>query len=372
MSKSETNVFSLSDTYPDDSWEIASPDSFGLSSSKIEDMMTFVRENTFFDSLIAVKSGYIISEGYQYSMDENSTKVIWGITKGITSILTLIAISNGFIQSLDSKVFDYFQDRNISNYDSAKDDITIRHILTSSSGLDWQIDEIRYTTWLFSSDKIQYILDLPLINEPGSTYMENTGSMHLLTAIINITTGMYPITFAKQYLFDPLGINDFVWEKDEINVNFGGHGLHMRSRDLAKLGYLLLRNGSWEGNQIISEDMMNVIKTPVWNLSLENNHERQYGYRFYHFPDYEAFATLGSIMLSITVLSDLDMVLVLTGDIADTKPPREYYVLLDEYIYPAHTETALNESSYFSLLIAIFVLNIILHSRKRRKKSALI
>ncbi|MCE7741460.1 MAG: serine hydrolase [Candidatus Heimdallarchaeota archaeon] len=352
--------------FPDETWVEALPDDQGLDVTLIDEMIEYVDTKTLFDSMVLVKNGYLIAETYKFVMGENETKHLWGITKGITSLLTAIAISEGFIESLDSKVFDYFTDRNISNYSPSKDNITIRHILTSSSGLEWQIDEYMFAAWISAEDKVQYMLDLPMKYEPGTQYVENTGSMHLLTTIINITTGMFPIDFAKQYLYNPLGIEEVTWTDDGTGVNYGGHGLYLRTRDLTRIGHLLLNNGSWNGNQIIPEETIVELLEPVWNLTLENDHERKLACRFYSIEDYNLYTAMGSTMLVMAVLPEYNIALSLTSSSIDSKPPDEFYTILDDYLLPAMIDPNMSETSGIPMLTILSSTIIFLAIYRRR------
>jgi CubicO group peptidase (beta-lactamase class C family) len=98
---------------------------------------------------------------------------------------------------------------------------------------------------------VQYILDRPMQSAPGDEFNYNSGNQHLLSAILTKLTGMSTLEYAKAKLFAPLGINDLDWWRDPQGITIGGFGLFLQPRDMAKIGYLYLRNGAWEGKQLL-------------------------------------------------------------------------------------------------------------------------
>ena len=103
--------------------------------------------------------------------------------------------------------------------------------------------------WEISDDWVQYALDLPLDNDPGKVWEQNGGGYQLLTAIIQKTSGMTPLAFANKYLFEPLGISGAEWLADPQGINNGSSLLYLTALDMAKIGYLYLKNGEWDGKK---------------------------------------------------------------------------------------------------------------------------
>ncbi len=164
-------------------------------------------------------------------------------TKSITGTLIGIAIDKGLIDSVDHKLLDFFPDRTFANVDTQKQSITLRHVLSMSSGLDWPhngLNEYLEPGMEASKDWVQFVLDRPMAAAPGSVFVYNSGGSHLLSAVIQKATGMSALDFAQKHLFAPLGITNVTWATDPQGINFGAANLAMSPRDMAKLGYLYL------------------------------------------------------------------------------------------------------------------------------------
>ena len=149
---------------------------------------------------------------------------------------------------------EFFADRTIANLDERKKAITICHMLDMTSGLEWSegLDGFRsFIAMERSPDWQQFILDQPMSTAPGTVFYYDSGISHLLSAILTRVTGKSALDYARETLFGPLGIEDVMWRADPQGVSGGGAGLYMHPRDMAKIGYLYLRGGVWEGKQIL-------------------------------------------------------------------------------------------------------------------------
>ncbi|MCP5045600.1 MAG: serine hydrolase, partial [bacterium] len=181
-------------------------------------------------------------------------------TKSITSALIGIAIDKGFIQHENTGVLEFFPDYNVANLTGAKQSMTLRHLLMMASGLNardsYLYNWVGLNNMINSSDWIQYMLDLPMVSSPGSTFDYSNGSSYLLAAILQRATQQTAMGFASTNLFSPLGIHNryLVWPVSPQGVVYGWGGMRMRPTDAAKFGFLYLHKGLWEGNQVISEE----------------------------------------------------------------------------------------------------------------------
>jgi len=233
------------------------------------------------------------------------------VTKSITSVLTGIAIDKGYIKSLRQPVLDFFPDRKIANLDNRKKKLTIEHLLTMRTGFcrdfehgEQQLDDMRRT-----NDWVQYMLDQPLLTEPGTEFAYCTGGTHLLSAIITRATGMNELEFARKHLFEPLGINDIIWPADPAGNNTGGFDLYLQSLDMARIGYMLLNGGLWEKKQIVSKKW---IEQSTRFVPLDDN--ERYGYLWWS-PDEnpDLVEARGRGGQRIIFSSQRNIVLVMTG-----------------------------------------------------------
>jgi hypothetical protein len=170
-----------------------------------------------------------------------------------------------------------------------------------------------------SPDYVQFVLDRKMIAEPSTQFVYCSPGMHLLSAILRQATGMTALEFARQNLFEPLGIRDVIWPADAQGVNHGWGDIHLRPHDTAKIGLLWLKHGEWEGRQIVSRAWVeSSIRTQIktgWN--------DDYGYGWWITDDKGAFAAIGRGGQRIQVWPDIDAILVMTGggvDIDDFEP----------------------------------------------------
>ncbi|HUU77754.1 MAG TPA: serine hydrolase [candidate division Zixibacteria bacterium] len=358
--------------WPTEEWERAAPSKVHMKLSNIDEMINYIEEwneNHFFsniDSILVVKDGYLISEEYFGLWNTNDVHAQWSVTKSVTSALIGIAIKKGYIQSINEKVLNFFQDRNISNVDYRKEAITIEHLLMMSTGLAYPGDDAIWGSWMNAPDQVQHILDLPMAQMPGTIFNYDTGGSHLLSAIIEKATNMSTLEFAEKNLFSPLGITHYYWLFDKQGTNYGGHGLYLESQDMAKFGYLYLSNGIWENEQILPIDW--VVNTTQTKWSFNN----QWGYaeQWWKHPHLNAYTALGRYGQRITVIPDENLIIVFTGTIsdADSEPHLE---IIENYII-----TALKNNQYFisligilPIIIALPYLIILIYNRKRRKES---
>ena len=269
--------------YPGDTWRTSTPEAQGLDSTQLAKVFDFVKKNDIhIHSLLLIRNGYLVLEAYFYPNSKGIVHDVASVTKSITSILTGISIDKGFIKSVDQPVLDFFARRKIAHLSEYKKKLTIENLLTMRTGLcrnyphgEQQLDDMRQ-----SDDWMQYMLDQPILTEPGTAFAYCTGGIHLLSGVITRATGMDELDFAQKYLFEPLGIHEVIWPADPQGNNTGGFDLHLHSIDMAKMGYLFLNDGEWKGQQIISKEW--VKKSTQIHVTLADG--ERYGYLWWS-PD---------------------------------------------------------------------------------------
>ncbi len=208
-------------------------------------------------SILVVRHGYLVLERYYGGYTRNVAHAVQSVTKSVTSALIGIALDTGALASLDQPVVAFFPEYVTPALDPRKREITIRHLLTMTSGLQWEEADPTTRTgavqrWRESSNQVKYVLELPLAQPPGTAFNYNSAGSHLLSAILTKATGMRTLEFANRQLFDPLGI-EVLWAMDQQGINYGGFGLLMQPVDMAKFGYLYLQRGFWDGKQLVPE-----------------------------------------------------------------------------------------------------------------------
>ncbi|MFW9886824.1 MAG: serine hydrolase domain-containing protein [Candidatus Thorarchaeota archaeon] len=343
------------DYWPTDDWRTSTPSEQGINSSGLEAAAQYIVDSgAQVRSMLVVHNGYLIFERYftPIRYDVDNTHIIYSCTKSVTSALIGIALDKGHIDNTSQLLVDFFPDVYIDNLDSRKESITLEDILTMTSGLEW--DEERYDEpndyfGMTDSDNwVQYVLNKTMVADPGTTFYYNTGGSHLLSAIINRTTGMSTLDFAIEYLFEPLGITAHPWPVDPQGIHFGGSALALRPRDMAKFGYLYLNNGMWDGEQIVSSD---------WVATSTNEHVTiyggtlSYGYQWWINSPSDYYCARGYQGQYIFVVPDEDLVVVFSSDMDDIYISMDYIVT--DYIVPAVQDNVVPNGS--DLLPVVFL-----------------
>jgi CubicO group peptidase (beta-lactamase class C family) len=234
--------------------------------------------------------------------------------------------------------------------DSRKQNITIEHLLTMTAGFEWvgpdlMSQEYSWGQAVYSGNPVEFILNLNMSYDPGTTWYYNGGCSHLLSAIITATTGNSTLEFAQEYLFDPLGIDYVYWPRDPQGIYYGGQNIGLTPRDMAKFGYLFLNNGTWDGEQIISKEWVETSTETRFVLP-----HYGYGYQWWTFFPHQIYFALGMYQQKIIVVPDSDVVIVFTASIEHGPDPEPGLVF--EYILPAVLDECVTTSQTSSIGIS--------------------
>ncbi|MHA1979091.1 MAG: serine hydrolase domain-containing protein [Candidatus Hodarchaeales archaeon] len=365
--------------WPTNGWRTSIPEEQGVSSVKLQEMYEYFNSTIELKyvlasmySILVIRNGFLIHETYMSSFpNENTSNNIYSCTKSVTSSLLGIAIEEGFIGGVNDLVLDYFPNRTILNRDARKEAMTIEDLLTMRSGLSWDEENYNnpdndYSQMYGSPNAVQYVLDRPMSSSPGGTWLYNTGCSHLLSAIIDNTTGIGTKNFAQSRLFTPLGIDSPEMSVDFQNIPYGGSNLRITPRQMAKFGFLYLNNGSWDGEQIISEEW--IVNSTRSASSL--NTATSYGYQWWIEPSRNSFSARGYGGQFIVVIPDSNMVVVFTAN--SNILHNTYWTLIDDYIIPAigyeppsTTTTTEKEVPAFYFLPIIIAMSFLVKRRKR-------
>jgi CubicO group peptidase (beta-lactamase class C family) len=226
------------------------------------------------ESVIVFYDGNIWFEKYYNGFRKDSLHHIQSQTKSIVSLLIGIAIDNGFVESENDLVCHYLPEY-FNTTDSLKSSITIKDLLTMSAGFEWEemipLDDPRNDNInMYRSGKwLNYALSRKMTEKPFTRFNYNSGCPMIIAGIIEKTTKMSLDKFAEIYLFKPLGISDYRWIKDSTGFCHAGGGLYLKPADMLKTGILLINNGKWKDQQIISENWIKKISRPYFTTNFD-------------------------------------------------------------------------------------------------------
>ena len=307
--------------WPTKDWEVSTPEAEGMDSAALAQLVDFVGIYKQ-DSLLIIRHGKIVVDAYYAPYARNIRHDLRSVTKSFIGTLTAIEVQEGLLDNVDHPIVDLFADMHISNVDDAKKAMTVQNMLDMTSGIAWE--EQAYTPdetivrMYQSPDRTEFVLSQPMSDPPGARFYYNGGNPYVLSALITKKAGRDALDFARDELFKPLGISSVRWgEADAQGVTDGESGLYLAPHDMAKLGYLYLHQGSWDGQQIIPSSWVDRVKEgPV--TATDGYH---YANLWWSLPDRGAFMARGRHSQIILVLPKLDVVAVITGALKDGYVP---------------------------------------------------
>lgn len=353
------------DSWPTRAWPTATPESQGLDPGALAALdREFVDgRHGYVDGVLVVRHGRIVFERsyrrdydtpfagkgapglYNYFDPEwhpywkrSQLHTMQSVSKSVTSALVGIAIRRAELPGVEAPLMPYFSAFRVKA-DPRRDRMTLRDVLTMTTGIQWDESSSSYTNAAndcaemeASPDWIQYVLDRPMADEPGRRFEYNSGATQLLSYLILKATGRQADDYANEHLFAPLGI-EYRWKRTPKGLADTEGGLYLRPRDLAKLGLLYLRDGTWEGRRLLPEGW--VKDSTAWRVSA--GRERGYGYKWWVLSRkgagaYFAYAALGYGGQRLIVVPELDLIAVFTGWNLYDKPELDPRFALDRVL----------------------------------------
>jgi CubicO group peptidase (beta-lactamase class C family) len=299
--------------WPTQGWQTSTPEEQGFDSAKLAAGLQAMRDkNINIHSLLVVRNGKILLDATFYPYDGSTVHDVASVTKSVMTTLVAIAADQGKL-SLDAPMLSFFSDRTIANRDARKERITVRQLASMSSGLECtnERDEETRRQMQAAPDYVQFVLDRKMVAEPGTRFIYCSPAIHLLSPILQRATGMTALEFARQNLFAPLGIQDALWESDPQGFSDGWGDLYLHPRDMAKIGYLWLNNGQWDGKQIVPREW---VEASVRVQMAETGDDDKYGYGWWITnEDTGEYAAEGRGGQRIQVVPAVNAIIVTTG-----------------------------------------------------------
>ncbi len=364
-----------STVWPTESWPTSSPEAQGVDRTAIQAIHRDFTSGAYgnIDRFLLIRHGQVIADE-RYTHDyvsinqgqdptphpynyyhpdwhpyyrDSGLHTLQSVTKSITSLLIGIAIQRGDLPGTDARVVDFFEGYQIDNLDDDKRNMTLEDLLTMRSGLDWDESSYAYDDPLNtcaqmekSQDWIQFVLDRPMADQPGQVFVYNSGASQLLSAIIKKASGLSVDEYAEAHLFGPLGITQYHWKVTPKGWPDTEGGLYLKAEDLARIGYLILHDGVWDGEQVVPEAW--VEQSTSWKVGVFPSDPALtmgYGYQWWQIggsstrlPRTVVAAGYGGQYLF--VVPELDLVTVLNAwNIYDSQP--SIFDLFVERIVPA-------------------------------------
>jgi CubicO group peptidase (beta-lactamase class C family) len=351
------------DYWPTDGWRSSPPEEQGLDPKILSQIDHDVKE-TFpaVKGVLVVRNGYVVFENYYQGYDRSDYHHVFSVTKSVISALVGVALKEDRIENLDQRLPEFFPEHFGPGTDARKRQITVENLLTMTNGfrLNSLFNNKGFEQIMSSDDVVEASIGQPMAKEPGEEFNYNEGDAHLLSAILTKTTGQSALVYAHENLFGPLGIDSdpdasiqadpanirrfeqagFVWADDEQGNSVGAFGLKLTARDMAKIGYLYLQDGRWEGRQIVPRGYVRASTRE----QLETGYSPAggpagYGYLWWtrKVEGYRAFYASGYGGHLIYVIPELNLVAVIVseepgrGEIAPQSPDG----LLDYDVVPA-------------------------------------
>ncbi len=341
----------------------------GIDQSLIGNAVERIRKGKYGEihSLLIYRNGKMVVEeyfpGHKYqwdapghysnllNWDPNIPHNVHSVTKSITSVCIGIAIDKGFIESVNQSIFEYLPDHQMYRSDG-RENITIEHLLTMTSGLPWYEWGSPYSSnenpiiavWFQDKDPVSFTLEAPLKYEPGTRYSYYGGSQVVLGEIIRHSSGKYIDQFAREYLFDPLGIDSADWtvRYPDGTIECAG-SLRLTPRSMLKIGVTFINKGEWNGEQVVSTDWASKSATNYREFSIDvpgtDGKNLGYGYSWW-IPTFKAgdkeikaIEAGGWGGQKIFVIPDLKTVVVFTGGNYTSKTKQ--FTIMKQFIVPA-------------------------------------
>jgi CubicO group peptidase (beta-lactamase class C family) len=243
------------------------------------------------------------------------------VSKTVTSVTIGVAMQRKeFSVDLDTPVLKFFDSYKVANVDDRKRRITLRHLLTMTAGLEWN-EDLPYNDPKNSADVmeathdwVRYVIDQPMAAEPGSLFVYSSGVTQLLSHVFKKVTGKNVDEYAAEHLFQPLGVS-YHWKHSPTGLPDTEGGLYLAPQDLAKIGFLFLKNGEWEGKQIVSPDWVKLSVSPY----VSTGEDRwKYGFQWWlqpygQSPESLAWAAHGFGGQQLLVVPEYNVIAVFTG-----------------------------------------------------------
>ncbi len=312
---------SLAGGLPTVSWEDG-----GFNADSIRNLLQSIEDTPPHDfrGIVVIKNNEVVIEEYFSTFWRRSIHDVRSAGKSITALLLGVAIEQGLVQDTEQEVYSFFPKGKYPNINEDLKQVTLRHLLDMSSGLDADTD--RPSTighvgkWIDRDEWKTYLLQVPLATDPGMRWVYADINALLVGGVIEETSGLSLREFARVQLFDPMGIEQFYWYTNGSNQTGAAGNLYLSTLDFAKLGTLITNEGKWGNRQLIAPDYINQLLSGQ-NIELpeENAFADTYGMMWYRShrefggKEYDYLFASGNGGNHLVVVPEEELVIALTS-----------------------------------------------------------
>jgi len=320
---------------PSDDWNVSTPEEQGLDPELVAELYLNAAELETIYSVLVIKNGYLISEGYFNDGSIEQLSARHSATKSYTSALVGIAMEQGCLSSLAQKMMDFFPEfaSQVHASDPRKEQITIRHLLQMRAGYPYDSTDY-YGDILYLSGNwrwLPHLVDFPLVSDPGTEMQYSSMTSHLLGVIVQRACDTDLKSFAQEHLFEPTGAELGNWTRDLDNYNWGWGEIYVTARDMAKFGLLYSNDGKFNGEQVIPadwvHDSLQVYSEDAWITKKLGKYfkDNGYGYQWWSASvgDHDFNFAWGHGGQLIVLLDELDVIIVTTASPLNEIPPAD-------------------------------------------------
>jgi CubicO group peptidase (beta-lactamase class C family) len=315
------------------SWTISTPESQGMDSSGLERASTALADLPYTWSFLVIRRDALVFERYYHGSAKNQSNNVHSASKSIWGAAIGIAIDQGRIPSADATIATTLPARYGSAMSPETRTITVRDLLTMTSGSHWNEDttetEIQQTP-----DWVAATLQLPRAATPGTLFNYSTGDTHLSSAVLASATQTTACEFTHKNLLAPLGVVAEHWGRDPQGYFSGGYNFYATPRELAKFGLLYLHDGRWNGTQLVPAAWVEASMTN----QVDAGAPYSYGYDFWlrDIAGHHVAMAWGSGGQMIYIVKDLDLVVVMTTNTRDfTQDSFNGLSIIEDHVLPA-------------------------------------
>jgi len=241
------------------------------------------------------------------------------VTKSVAATVVGVAIRQGAIADVDVALLSFLDDYDLSRIDPRLRAASLGDLLTMRTGIEWHeqdrpLDSTNTTAQLeWSDDWVQFTLDQPMDADPGTKWAYNSGGSHLMSAVIHRVTGQTIDRYAERHLFGPLGIAEYYWKREPRGLPDTEGGLYLEAEQLAKIGYLYLHDGLWDGVRLLPDGW--VAAATARQVDRGGIQDWGYGYQWWRLDRAEAtvWAGLGFGGQFLLILPERDLIAVVNS-----------------------------------------------------------